>query len=187
MQPLQCDLQPDDLQEPHKATRTGTTILCKTPRRNESGPERPQPHLLHTGGCFHRCLQALYTKKHKVSCPGPLPKTYIEHVKFMRPLQCDLQTQLQETHRTPTSPPPFLTTPFITSPLPFPPHPFLTTSLLHNFPPSPLPFVTTPVHNQFPSSPLPVFTTSLHHHSPSSSLPFFTTALRHHSTSPSVS
>ena len=41
----------------------------------------------------------LYTEKHKVSCSGFLPKT-LAHATFMHPLPCDLQAQLQETHRT---------------------------------------------------------------------------------------
>ena len=54
---------------------TGTTTCCKTHRRNQSRPERPQPHPSHTRGTFHRRLQPLYTEKHKVSCSGFLPTT----------------------------------------------------------------------------------------------------------------
>ena len=114
-----------------------------------------------------------------------LPPQNTAHATFMQPFQCDLQPQLQETHRTslrhhsPSSPLPFVTTPlhhhFPSSPLPF-----LTTSLLHHFPSSPLPFVTTPLLNHFPSSPLPFFTTSLRHHFPSSPLPVIITSLLHH-------
>ena len=74
MQPFQCDLQPQ-LKEPHRITHTGTTTRCKTHRRNNSRMKRPQPHPSHTRGTFHRRLQPLYTEKHKVSCPGFLPKT----------------------------------------------------------------------------------------------------------------
>ena len=98
MQPLQCDLQPQ-LQETNRTYTTGTTTCCKTHRRNQSRPERPQPHPSHTRGTFHRRLQPLYTEKHKVSCSGFLPKT-LAHATFMQPLQCDLQPQLQETNRT---------------------------------------------------------------------------------------
>ena len=35
---------------------------------------RPQPHPPHTRGIFHRRPEPLYTEKHKVSCPGFLPK-----------------------------------------------------------------------------------------------------------------
>ena len=53
---------------------TGATTCCKTHRRNQSRPERPQPHPSHTRGTFHRRLQPLYTEKHTVSCSGFLPK-----------------------------------------------------------------------------------------------------------------
>ena len=74
MQPCQCDQQPQ-LQETHRTTHTGTTTCCKTHRRNQSRPERPQPQPPHRRGTFHRRLQPLYTEKHKVSCSGFLPKT----------------------------------------------------------------------------------------------------------------
>ena len=71
---FQCDLQPQ-LQETHRTTHTGTTIVAKHIRRNQSRPERPQPQPPHRRGTFHRRLQPLYTEKHKVSCSGFLPKT----------------------------------------------------------------------------------------------------------------
>ena len=69
-QPLQCDLQPR-LQETHRTTHTGSTIVAK----HIEGTKRPQPQPPHTPGTFHRRLQPLYTEKHKVSCSGFLPKT----------------------------------------------------------------------------------------------------------------
>ena len=75
MQPLQCDQQPQ-LQETHGTTNTGTTTRCKTHRRNQSRPERPQPQPLHRrgipfiAGCSH-----FTRKKHTVSCSGFLPNT----------------------------------------------------------------------------------------------------------------
>ena len=69
MQPLQCDLQPQ-LQETHRTTHTGTTIVAK----HIEGTKRPQPHPPHTRGTFHRRLQPLYTEKRKVSCSGFFPK-----------------------------------------------------------------------------------------------------------------
>ena len=69
--PLQCDLQPR-LQETHRTTHTGTTIVAK----HIEGTKRPQPHPPHTRGTFHRRLQPLYTEKHKVSCSGFLPTTH---------------------------------------------------------------------------------------------------------------
>ena len=94
MQPFQCDLQPQ-LQETHRTTHTGTTIVAK----HIEGTKRPQPQPPHTRGTFHRRLQPLYTEKHKVSCSGFLPQNKA-HATFMQPFQCDLQPQLQETHRT---------------------------------------------------------------------------------------
>ena len=52
MQPFQCDLQPQ-LQETHRITHTGTTIVAK----HIEGTKRPQPHPPHTRGTFHRRLQ----------------------------------------------------------------------------------------------------------------------------------
>ena len=40
----------------------------------DSRSVRAQPHPSHTGGTFHRRPEPLYPKKHKVSCPGFLPK-----------------------------------------------------------------------------------------------------------------
>ena len=67
---FQCDPQPQ-LQETHRTTHTGATIVAK----HIEGTKRPQPHPPHTRGTFHRRLQPLYTEKHKVSCSGFLPKT----------------------------------------------------------------------------------------------------------------
>ena len=105
--------------------RSATTD--STQRRNPLRPERPQPQPPHTRGTFHRRLQPLYTEKYKVSCSGFLPKTKpMQHscshyntfrsitwltrmylhtwqhqmTTIMQPLQCDLQPQIQETHRT---------------------------------------------------------------------------------------
>ena len=89
--------------------------------------KRPQPQPPHTGGTFHRWLQQLYTDKHEVSCSGFLPNTspmqlscshhnafcsmmwltrmYLctwqhQMTTIMQPFRCDLQPQIQETHRT---------------------------------------------------------------------------------------
>ena len=72
MQPFQCDLQPQ-LQETHRTTHAGTTIVAK----HIEGTKRPQPHPPHTRGTFHRRLQPLYAEKHKVSCSGFLPTTHV--------------------------------------------------------------------------------------------------------------
>ena len=75
MQPFQCDLQPQ-LQETHRTTHTGTTIVAK----HIEGTKRPQPQPPHTRGTFHRRLQPLYTEKHKVSCSGFLPNSPLPFV-----------------------------------------------------------------------------------------------------------
>ena len=62
MQPCQCDQQPQ-LQETHRTTHTGTTTCCKTHRRNQSRPERPQPQPPHRRGTFHGRLQPHDTEK----------------------------------------------------------------------------------------------------------------------------
>ena len=96
MQPCQCDQQPQ-LQETHRTTHTGTTTCCKTHRRNQSRPERPQPQPPHTApfiaGCSH------FTRKTQ-GFVLRLPPQNIAHATFMQPLQCDQQPQLQETHGT---------------------------------------------------------------------------------------
>ena len=126
MQPFQCDLQ-TQIQETHRTTHTGTTIRCRTQRRNRLNSKRSKPQPPHTRGTFHRRLKPFYTEKYKVSCSGFLPKTkpmqhscshYIAfcsmtwltrmHLRtwqhqmttIMQPFQCDLQPQIQETHRT---------------------------------------------------------------------------------------
>ena len=86
------------IQETHRTTHTGTTTSCKTHRRNQSRPERPQPQPPHRRGTFHRRLQPLYTEKQGFVLQ--LPPQNITHATFMQPLQCDLQPQLQETHKT---------------------------------------------------------------------------------------
>ena len=160
MQPFQCDLQ-QQLQEPHRTTHTGTTTRCKTHEEQFAHEMTPAAPVAHTRYLSSSPAATLHGKTQ--GFVPRLPPQNIAHATFMQPLQCDLQTQLQETHRTPTSPPPFLTTP-----------------LHHHFPSSPLPFLTTSLRHHFPSSPLPFVTTSLRHHFPSSPLPFVTTSLRHH-------
>ena len=111
----------------HRTTHTGTTTRCRTQRRNRLNSKRSKPHPPHTRGTFHRRLTQLYTEKHKVSCSGFLPKrkpmqhscshynafysmTWLTRMHLrtwqhqmttiMQPFQCDLQPQIQETHRT---------------------------------------------------------------------------------------
>ena len=97
MQPFQCDLHPQ-IQETHKTTHAGTTTRCRTQRRNQSRPERPQPQPPHRRGTFHRRLQPLHGKTQ--GFVPRLPPKNKAHATFMQPFQCDLEPQLQETHRT---------------------------------------------------------------------------------------
>ena len=209
MQPFQCDLQPQ-LQETNRTTHTGTTTRCRTQRRNQSRPERPQPQPPHTRGTFHRRLQPLYTEKYKVSCSAFLPKTKpMQHSCSHSNAICnhsfrkriELRTQEQplvaehrggtnrvrndrsRNHRTHE-------VPFIAGCSHFtrknarfraP-----ASSPTHHLPSSSLPFLTTSLPHHSPSSSLPFFTTSLPHHFPSSPLPFLTTSLPHHSPSSSL-
>ena len=112
MQPFQCDLQPQ-LQDTHRTTNTGTTIVAK----HIEGTKRPQPHPPHRRGTFHRRLQPLYTEKHKVSCSGFLPTTKpMQHscshsntiCKHKLKKRIELRTQehpvLQNTLRNETTP-----------------------------------------------------------------------------------
>ena len=73
MLPLQCDLQPQIPKHP-TATHTRRNKHCKTPSRNQSQTKMNGPHPPRTQGTFHRRPKPLYTKKHKVSCSGFLPK-----------------------------------------------------------------------------------------------------------------
>ena len=73
-QPSHCDLRPQ-IQQANRTTHKWTAARCRTQRRNRLRSERPQPHLPHTRGTFHRRLQRLYTEKRKVSCSVFLPKT----------------------------------------------------------------------------------------------------------------
>ena len=87
------------IQETHRTTHTGTTTRCRTQRRNRLNSKRlnskrSKPHPPHTRGTFHRRLTQLYTEKSQGSCSGMA--TPDPHAPF----QCDLQLQIQETHRT---------------------------------------------------------------------------------------
>ena len=206
MQPFQCDLQPQ-LQETHRTTHTGTTTRCKTHRRNQSRPERPQPHPPHTRGTFHRRLQPLYTEKHKVSFSGFLPKTWpMQHSCSYSNAICnhsfkkciELRTQEQPrvakhiegtnrvrndrslTRRT-------REVPFIAACSHFTRKntrfrsPASSPNKVHATFMQPLQCIWQhSLHHHFPSSPLPVLTASLRHHFPSSPLSLVTTSLRHH-------
>ena len=194
MQPFQCDLPPR-LQETHRTTHTGTTLVAKhiggTIRdRNDRSRNRRTDEVPFLAGCSH------FTRKNTKGFVLRLPPQLTTSLRHHSPSSS--LTSLR--HHFPSSPLPFVTTsllhhfpssplPFVATPLhhhfPSSPLPFFTTSLPHHFPSSPLPFIITSLLHHFPSSPLPFIITSLRHHSPSSSLPssplpFFTTSLRHH-------
>ena len=209
MQPFQCDLQPQ-LQETHRTTHTGSTIVAK----HIEGTKRPQPQPPHTRGTFHRRLQPLYTEKHKVSCSGFLPTTKpmqhscshsnaIYNHNFKKRIELRTQTQPlvakhiggtirawnDRSRNRRTDEVHFIAgcSHFTRKNTRFRAP---ASSPTHHFPSSPLPIVTTShrhhlpsstsLRHHFPSSPLPIAPTSLPHHSPSSSLPFVTTSHRHH-------
>ena len=104
-------------EQPRVAEHQGRTD--STMKRSQQPP--------HTQGTLHRRLQPLYMEKHTVSCSGFLPNTSpMQHscshytafcsitwqacmylrtwqhqmTTIMQPFQCDLQSQVQETHRT---------------------------------------------------------------------------------------
>ena len=199
MQPFQCDLQPQ-LQETHRTTHTGTSILAKniggTNRvRNDRSRNRRTDEVPFIAGCSH------FTRKNtRFRAPASSPQHSPCNIHAAIPMRT---TSLR--HHFPSSPLPFFTTslrhhspssslPFFTTSLrhhsPSSSLPFFTTSLRHHFPSSPLPFVhspssllpflTTSHRPRLPSSPFPFIITSLRHHFPSSPLPFVTTSLRHH-------
>ena len=94
MQPFQSDLQPQ-LQETHRTTRTRTTTRCKTHRRNQTTTAAPAAHTRYlsspAAATLHGKTQGFVLR---------LPPHNTEHATFMQSFQCDLQPQLQETHRT---------------------------------------------------------------------------------------
>ena len=190
---------------------------------------RPQPQPPHTRGTFHRRPKPLYTEKYNFSCSGFLPNTspmqrscshynafrsitsqtctYLctwqrQMTTIMQPFHCDLQPQIQDTHRTTltgtttrcrtqrrytfadetTAAATAAHKRYLSSP---------AAATLHGkiqgfvpwLPPQHKPHATfmQPLQSHhFPKSPLPFVTTSHRHHFPSSPLPFVTTSLNHH-------
>ena len=201
MQPFQCDLQPQ-LQETNRTTHTGTTTRCKTHRKNQSRPERPQPHPPHTRGTFHRRLQPLYMEKRKVSCSGFLLKTWpmqlscshsnaICNHSFKKRIELRTQEQplvakhIEGTNRVRNDRSRTRRThevPFIAacSHLTWKNTRFRApaSSLKHG--PCNILAAISMHFAAFPSSPFPFVTTSVNHHFPSSPLPIVTTPLPHH-------
>ena len=98
MQPLQCDLQPQ-LQETHRTTPQEQPLVAKhiegTNRvRNDRSRTRRTHEVPFIVACSH------FTHGKTQGFVLRLPPQNIDHATFMQPLQCDLQPQLQETHRT---------------------------------------------------------------------------------------
>ena len=73
MHPFQCGLQPQ-IQEAHRTTNTDTTTRCRTQRRNQSRPERPQPHVPHTRGTFFVGCNHFTRKNTRFRAPASSPK-----------------------------------------------------------------------------------------------------------------
>ena len=192
-QPFQCNLQPE-IQEPHRTTQTNTTTRCRTHRRNQFAHETtPAAPVAQTRYLSSSAAATLHGKTQGLVLR--LPPQNIAHATFMQPLQCDLQTPLQETHRTTqtntttrcrtqrrnqfahetTPAAPAAHTRYLSSPAAAILH-GKTQGFVLRLPPQ----LTTCLRHRFPSSPLPIVTTPLPHHFPSSPLPFVTTSLGHH-------
>ena len=192
MQPFQCDLQPQ-FQETHRTTHTGTTTCCRTQTTNQTTAAAPAAHTRYlsspTAATLHGKIKGFVLRP---------PPHNTEHATFMQPFQCDLQPQLQETHRTThtgtttccrtqrrnqtTAAAPAAHTRYLSSPaaatlhgkiqgfvLRLPPHNTEHATFMQ-----PLQSILQhSLHPHFPFVP-----TSHHHHFPSSPLPFLTTSLR---------
>ena len=200
MQPFQCDLQAQ-IQETHRTTHAGTTTRCKTHRRNQTTPAAPAAHTRYLSSppaaTLHGKTRGFLLR---------LPPHNTEHATFMQPFQCDLQPQLQETHRTThagtttrckthrrnqtTPAAPAAHTRYLSSPSAATLHGktpgFVLRLPPHNNAFCSIPFITTSLSPHFPSPPLPFVTTSLPHHCPSfttlpsSPLPSVANSHRHH-------
>ena len=176
MQPFQCDLQPE-VQETHRTTHTGTTLVAKHRGGTKTTPAATAAHRRYLSSSAAATLHGK-TQGFVLRLP---PHNNIAHA--IEPMQqsCSHSTANCNQrfpcniHAAITSLPHH----FPSSTLPSSPLPFLTASHRHHFPSSPLPFLTTSHRHHFPSSPLSVITTSLPHHFPSSPLPFLTTSLPH--------
>ena len=82
-------------EQPRVAEHRGGTDRARFER---SRTRRTHTHTLtHTRGTFHRRPEPLHTEKHKVSCPGFLPKRSPCNTS-MQPLQCVLQHQVADPH-----------------------------------------------------------------------------------------
>ena len=93
MQPLHCDLQPQ-LQETHRTTPQEQPLVAKhIEGTNRVRNDRSRTRYLSSSpaATLHGKTQVFVLR---------LPPQNIDHATFMQPFQCELQPQLQETHRT---------------------------------------------------------------------------------------
>ena len=98
MQPSQCDLQPQ-LQETHRTTPQEQPLVAKhIEGTNRVRNDRSRTRRTHEVPFIVACSHFKHGKTQGFVLR--LPPQNIAHATFMQPLQCDLQPQLQETHRT---------------------------------------------------------------------------------------
>ena len=93
-QPFQCDPQPQ-LQETYRTTYTDQPSVAKHIEGSTTTAAAPAAHTRYlsspAAATLHGKTQGFVLR---------LPPQNIAHATFMQPFQCDLQPQLQETHRT---------------------------------------------------------------------------------------
>ena len=96
MQPFQCDAQPE-IQDTHRTTHAGTTIRCRTQRRNrfvhETTAAAPPAHRRYlsspAAATLHGKTQGFLLR---------LPPQNQPHATFMQPLQCVSQHHVANPH-----------------------------------------------------------------------------------------
>ena len=101
MQPFQCDLQPQ-LQETHRTTQTEThpKQLQSTVTLRQEKNDKPTAAATAAQTRYLSSSPAATLHGKTQGFVLWLPLRNIAHATFMQPFQCDLQPQLQETHRT---------------------------------------------------------------------------------------
>ena len=101
MQPFQCDLQPQ-LQETHRTTQTEThpKQLQGTVTLRQEKNDKPTAAATAAQTRYLSSSPAATLHEKTQGFVVWLPLHNIAHATFMQPFQCDLQPQLQETHRT---------------------------------------------------------------------------------------
>ena len=96
MQPFQCDLQPQ-IQETYRTTHTGTQEQLLVAEHRGGTKTTPDATVAHTR---YLSSPAAATLNETQGFVLRLPPHNAEHATFMQPFQCNLQPQIQETHRT---------------------------------------------------------------------------------------